>query len=183
MKGIIPQTVSDSDDLKRAIDQIRVSEAVVLLGAGASYQAGMPLAGQLSPLVWHALDTHPDVLGRLVSILNVPHVNAKDVVGDNADRIRIAFAQIAADPPTRRTFQLAFTNLNRDKSQAMSRVHDALAKLVYTKHVLRVVSLTGTRCSSRPLHDATERTSMHKDASCSNARRLRESRYRLGSTT
>ena len=101
----------------------------------------MPLAGQLSPLVWHALDTHPDVLGRLVSILNVPHANAKDVVGDNADRIRIAFAQIAADPPTRRTFQLAFTNLNRDKSQAMSRVHDALAKLVYTKHVLRVVSL------------------------------------------
>ena len=134
-------TMSNNDDLQRAVDQIHVSEAVVLLGAGTSYQAGMPLARQLSPLVWHALDTNPDVLRRLASIFNVPHASAKDVVGDNVDRIRLAFAQITADPLSRRAFQLAFTNLNRDKSRGMSRPHDALVRLVYTKHVMRVVSL------------------------------------------
>ena len=131
----------DSDVLKRAVDQIRVSEAVVILGAGASYQAGMPLAGQLPPLVWHALDTHSDVLRRLASILKVPHAGAKDVVGDNAARVRVAFGQIAADPSSRRTFQLTFANLNRDRARGISGAHDALASLVYTKHVMRVVSL------------------------------------------
>ena len=133
--------MSDSDDLKSAVDHIRVSGAVVLLGAGASYQAGMPLAGQLSPLVWHALDAHPDVLMRLASILNDPHTSAKNVVGDNEDRILLAFAQIAANPLCRNAFQLAFTNLNRDKSNITSKAHDALAKLIYSKHVIRVVSL------------------------------------------
>ena len=131
----------DSDDLKRAVDQIRVSDAVVVLGAGASYQAGMPLAGQLSPLVWHALDTHPHVLRRLASIFKVPHAGAKDIVGDNAVRIRVAFRHIAADPPSRKTFQATFANLNRDRASGISHAHDALASLVYTKHVVRVVSL------------------------------------------
>ena len=101
----------------------------------------MPLAGQLSPLVWHALDGHPSVLEKVASILDVPHAAAKDVVGDDADRIRLAFAQIAIDPPSRRTFQRAFTSLNRDKSQVTSRAHDALAKVIYATHVIRVVSL------------------------------------------
>ena len=137
----MPQAIPAKDDLKRAADQIRVSDAIVVLGAGASYQAGMPLAGQLSPLVWHALDRHPNVLEKVASILNVPLARAKDVVGDNAARIRHAFAQIAADPLSRRTFQLAFTSLNHDKSRVTSRSHDALAELIYAKHAIRVVSL------------------------------------------
>ena len=133
--------MSDSNDLKRAVDQVRVSEAVVVLGAGASYQAGMPLAKQLPPLVWHTLDTHPDVLRRLALILKVPNTGAKDIVGDNAARVRAAFGQIAADPASRRTFQQTFANLDRSRSRATSAAHDALARLVYTKHVLRIVSL------------------------------------------
>lgn len=43
--------MSGIDVLNQAIDEIRVSDAVILLGAGASYAAGMPLAGQLPPLV------------------------------------------------------------------------------------------------------------------------------------
>ena len=138
---MMPPAISADDDLTRAVEQIRVSDAVVVLGAGMSYQAGMPLAGQLSPLVWHALDRHPDVLERVASILNVPHAPAKDIVGDDADRIRLSFTQIAAHTASRRAFQLAFTSLNRDKSRVISRAHDALAGLIYAKHVIRVVSL------------------------------------------
>ena len=129
------------DDLTHAIDQIRVSDAVVLLGAGASYEAGMPLAGQLPPLVWHALDAHPDVLRRLASILKVPHGGAKDIVADDVAGIRTAFRYIATDSSSRKTLQAAFTNLNRDRVKDVSGAHDALARLVYSKHVVRVVSL------------------------------------------
>lgn len=137
----MPHATSPIDDLKRAVDQIRVSDAIVVLGAGASYEAGMPLTGQLQPLVWHTLDEHPSVLDKVASILSVPRTSAKAIVGDDPDRVRLAFAQIATDSPSRRTFQHAFTSLNRDKSRTTSRAHDALAKVIYAKHVIRVVSL------------------------------------------
>ena len=131
----------DGDNLKRAVDQIRVSDAVVLLGAGTSYEAGMPLAGQLPPLVWHALDAHPDVLGGLASTFRAPPGRAKEIVADDVARIRTAFAYIATDPSCRKTFQATFTSLNRERAKDTSRAHDALARLVYSKHVIRVVSL------------------------------------------
>ena len=133
--------MTDTHDLKHAADQIRVSDAVVLLGAGASDEAGMPLAGQLPPLVWHALDAHPAVLRRLGSALGTPHGRAKDVIGDNVARIRTAFGHIATDPSCRRTFQATFANLDRERAKNPSRTHDALARLVYFRHVIRVVSL------------------------------------------
>ena len=131
----------EGDNLKRAVDEIRVSDAVVLLGAGTSYEAGMPLTGQLPPLVWHALDAHPDVLRGLASTVGAPHGRAKDIVADDAARVRTAFAHIATDPSCRKTFQATFTNLNRERAKDTSRAHDALARLVYSKHVIRVVSL------------------------------------------
>ena len=53
------------DELQRAVDEMRVSDAIVVFGAGASFQAGMPLGGQLPPLVWHTLDAHPQSCGKL----------------------------------------------------------------------------------------------------------------------
>ena len=133
--------MTNADSLKRAADQIRVSDAVVLLGAGTSDEAGMPLAGQLPPLVWHALDAHPDVLRRLASALGTPHGRAKDIVADHVARIRTAFGYIATDPSCRKTFQATFATLNRERAKNASLAHDALARLVYSKHVIRVVSL------------------------------------------
>ena len=130
-----------SDNLEDAVSQIRVSGAVVLLGAGASYHAGMPLAGQLAPLVWHTLDSHKDVLIRLAPTHDARRRHAKEVVGENADQILRAFALIAANPRCKEVFQSSFANLNRDKSDVVSKAHDALAKLIYTKHVIRIVSL------------------------------------------
>ena len=101
----------------------------------------MPLARQLPPLVWHALDAHPDVLRRLVSSLKVPLGGAKEIVADDIARIRTAFCYIATHSSSRKTFQAAFTKLNRDRVKDVSGAHDALARLVYSKHVVRVVSL------------------------------------------
>jgi hypothetical protein len=45
--------------LNSVLNEIRTSDAIVVLGTGASFLAGMPLAGQLPPLVWHTVDAHP----------------------------------------------------------------------------------------------------------------------------
>ncbi|MEO5958916.1 MAG: hypothetical protein ABIR80_07350, partial [Opitutaceae bacterium] len=74
-----------------AADEIRTSDAVVVMGAGVSFDSGMPLAGQLSPLIWHALDANPTVLQSLCSELGVPVTNAKAVVGDDWECMRRAF--------------------------------------------------------------------------------------------
>src|SRR5690349_18978146 len=39
--------------LEAAVSEMRTADAVAVIGAGASFLAGMPLAGQLAPLVWH----------------------------------------------------------------------------------------------------------------------------------
>jgi hypothetical protein len=90
--------------LKTAVDDIRTSDAVAVIGAGASFQAGMPLAGHLSPLVWHALAAHPGVMRATCDALGITPGRPKEIIGDCWSRIRAAFSQIAADPNARRTF-------------------------------------------------------------------------------
>src|SRR5258707_4644031 len=131
----------DQDQLRNSVNEIRVSDAIVVLGAGASFLAGMPLADQLAPLVWHALDAHPDVLEQICARLSCSTGIAKDIVGNDLNRSSIAFAQIAADDDARRTFQLAFASLNLDRADHDSIAHVALARLLHSGRVLRVVSL------------------------------------------
>ena len=127
--------------LKTAADEIRTSDAVAVIGAGASFETGMPLAGQLSPLVWHALDAHPAVMRAACDALGITPGRPKEVIGGAWSRIRAAFSQIAADPGTRRTFQATFAQLDRERSLVPSPAHTALARLVHCGRVLHVVSL------------------------------------------
>lgn len=133
--------MSGTDALKRAISDIRTSDAVIVVGAGASYAAGMPLAGQLPPLVWHTLDQHPLVRERIASSLGSRDCAAKALIGDSARAVALAFAGIGSDDASRDTFQRAFASLDRDRRRQASDAHDALARLVYAGLALRVVSL------------------------------------------
>jgi hypothetical protein len=127
--------------IENAIHDIRSSDAFVVIGAGASFQAGMPLAGQLSPLVWHAVDGSPGLLKRLCAKLGVAVTNGKELLGDDWDRIVRAFECIAGDPTARMLFQDCVSNLNRARSGDVSPVHDALSRLIFARRVAGVLSL------------------------------------------
>jgi hypothetical protein len=133
--------MSGKNALEQAIGEIRTSDAVVLIGAGASYAAGMPLAGQLAPLVWHTLDQHPAVRQRVALLLGSGDGAAKTLIGDDTRAVRLAFREIGVDEVSRDTFQRAFANSDRDRRKHPSDAHDALARLVYAGLALRVVSL------------------------------------------
>jgi hypothetical protein len=130
-----------TDALTQAAGEIRSSDAVILVGAGASYAAGMPMAGQLSPLVWHTLDQHPSVRRCVAESLGVSDAAGKALVGDDTRAVHTAFRHIGTDAASRHSFQRAFSNLDRDRQRHASEAHDALAKLVCAGPVLRVVSL------------------------------------------
>jgi hypothetical protein len=129
------------DAINQVVDEIRVSDAVILVGAGASYAAGMPLAGQLSPLVWHALDHHQRIRERVAHLLGSGDAAAKVLLGDDVRAVTLAFREIAGDDACRATFQNAFASLDRDRQNHASEAHDGLARLVYSGLALRVVSL------------------------------------------
>ena len=101
--------MAETDALADAAREIRVLDAVILIGAGASHAAGMPMAGQLSPLVWHTLDQHPLVRRAVAQSLGVDDAPAKGLIGDAARAIHTAFTHIGADAACRRFFQQAFT--------------------------------------------------------------------------
>lgn len=128
-------------ELINAVNKIRSLDALIILGAGASYEVGMPLAGQLAPLVWHTLDRSPILLNRLCEKLGVTIAKPKQVVGDDWDRVSCAFEFIANDIDARRIFQTSFVNLNDARSQYESAPHIALARLVFARAVVGVVSL------------------------------------------
>jgi hypothetical protein len=93
-------------------DEIRTADAIVVVGAGFSFEAGMPLSGQLAPLVWHALDCHPEVRRVTCEALGVLPGHAKDVIGLDWAKMLVAFSSIAAAPDARKTFQRSFARLD-----------------------------------------------------------------------
>jgi hypothetical protein len=54
-----------------AVSEIRTFDAIVVVGAGASFMSGMPMAGQLPPLIWQVLDHHEETLRGVCHDLGV----------------------------------------------------------------------------------------------------------------
>jgi hypothetical protein len=121
--------------------EILVADAIVVVGAGSSFEAGMPLSGQLAPLVWYTLDSHPEVRRATCDALRVLCGNAKDVIGLDRRKLRVAFSSIEAAPDARRTFQHSFARLDRERSLACSPAHAALARLIHRGLVIQAISL------------------------------------------
>lgn len=127
--------------LSDAIRDIRSYDAFVLIGAGASFQAGMPLAGQLAPLVWHTFDALDNLKTQLCHIVGVPVSYPKNVIRDDPERIRIAFQLISESPEGMVRFKNAFRELNQKRCLEKSKPHDALARLIFAHKVAGIVSL------------------------------------------
>ena len=141
------------DNIDRAIEEIRVSDAVALMGAGVSFAAGMPLAGQLSPLIWHALDANPEILQILCAELSISFLAAKRVVGDDPKNIHRALELIKGDPAAYGTFKMTFCELNESRLATPSPAHIALARLVHARKVTEVISLNWDTLLESAFHE------------------------------
>src|SRR5262249_2599376 len=133
------RTTSSLDDARR---EVKASDAIVVLGAGASFHAGMPLAGQLAPLVWLTLDEFPEVKRATCYALGTKYGDAKEIVGyQDRQRIGVAFAAIASNSAAREHFQHCFARLDRERAGSPSPVHYCISQLVHAGRFSRVISL------------------------------------------
>lgn len=127
--------------LEEATRLIQQWDAVALLGAGLSYDAGMPLANELPPLLWSTFDEHPRERAELASHLSVPDAPARTLIAFDSARVAIAFEAISARPPLRFAFQRIFCALNAARVVSASPVHDAVARLIYHGKIELAISL------------------------------------------
>lgn len=128
-------------DLDQLIRLVHASDAVALLGAGLSYDAGMPLANELHPLVWKTFDDHPDQRALLSNEFGLVDLPGAELIGIDATRIARAFRSIAEQAVLRNTFQASFQALNHTRSAVRSLVHDAVARLIYNGKIELAISL------------------------------------------
>jgi hypothetical protein len=133
--------MTSNSALDALADEIRTADAVVVIGAGLSFQAGMPLAGHLAPLIWHALDLHPVIKQLTCDTLGVLPGTAKDVIGLDWKKVLVAFSCIAGANDARRTFQCSFARLDQERALIESPAHTALARLIHCGRALYAISL------------------------------------------
>jgi hypothetical protein len=110
------------------------------MGAGVSFEAGMPLAGQLAPLVWHGLNSNPDILKQLCAELRVQAEAAKKLVGDDQTKINQALKLIKSDDIAFKNFKRSFCDLNNNRTGIPSKPHTELARLIHARNVMEVIS-------------------------------------------
>ena len=127
-------------DINLVAQEIRASDAVVVMGAGVSFEAGMPLTGQLAPLVWHGLDSNPDLLKKLCAELGVQAESAKRLVGDDQTKINQALRLIKTDDTAFKSFKRSFCDLNNDRTGIPSKPHTELARLIHARNVIEAIS-------------------------------------------
>lgn len=127
--------------IQKVVTEVRSSNAIVIIGAGVSFRTGMPLTGQLPPLLWMTYDTHPDLKQILAEKLGVNSNSAKSLIGDDWNHIWKAFELITTNNSARKTFQTAFSLLDAERSSRRSYTHEAIARLVHSGFIEKIVSL------------------------------------------
>lgn len=51
--------------IRSLVNEMRVHGAIVVWGAGASFEAGLPLYAQFSSMVWQVVDEFPSIKAEL----------------------------------------------------------------------------------------------------------------------
>ncbi|MDR3587183.1 MAG: hypothetical protein P4L59_17990 [Desulfosporosinus sp.] len=156
-----------SDDLPKLANDIRAMHAIVLVGAGASIQAGIPLTNQLYPIMWNTLDQNVESRRAVAKKLNCSDAQGKSLIGDNWDRMMTAFSVVAENNIARLMFQKAFSDFDCGKT-SFSHVYTALAQLLHSGYIEMVISLnwdTQLEKAWRALYGTeinSERTQLYK---------------------
>lgn len=128
--------------LSAALAEVRAWDAVVVVGAGLSVPARLPLTPGLEALVWQAIDADSAALAALRAEAGVAgNARAKAVMAEFHGDLSPAWNIIGRHPVARDTFQRGFAALDAARAKEFSRAHDALAEMLHRRHAEFVVSL------------------------------------------
>ena len=119
------------------INDIRVHSGILVLGAGASFEAGLPLYAQFPPIVWQVIDEFPYIKTALGHNEIIP---AKDIIGDDITKTKQVFSHIEKGNLANSRFKELFKGVNDKHKNNPSIVHENICKLIHSGHIKLVVS-------------------------------------------
>ncbi|MFI2956166.1 hypothetical protein [Priestia sp. JSM ZJ58] len=113
--------------------ELKVNNAVLIVGAGISIDAGMPLYKQMAPTIWKVVQEFPDILEQIEGV-----GTAKNRIGTDFSQMVKAFSLIEKNQKAAYQFKNQFKVLN-DKT-SISKTHDYISKLLHSNIIELVVS-------------------------------------------
>jgi len=129
---------NNSEKLIELSNEIKVNSSIVILGAGVSFDAGMPLYKQLAPVIWQIIDEYKEIKLQLNSNMTIP---AKELVGEDNPNLLKAFALIKENQSASLRFKNLFLAINNSHNLKVSKTHENICKLIHEGYIELVISL------------------------------------------
>lgn len=130
--------VNLEDTITSLANEMKVHGAIVIWGAGASFEAGLPLYAQLTSMVWQVVDEYPSIKSDLGYDGNF---SAKTIIGEDIRKIKDAFNYIERYSDASQRFKEVFKAVNDRHNTNHSFVHESLCKLIHAGYIKVVISL------------------------------------------
>ncbi|EGO6085517.1 hypothetical protein HA909_002272 [Enterococcus faecalis] len=125
-------------EMKDLIGSLRVHNGILIMGAGASLKAGMPLYAQFPMIMWRVIDENPVIKEEFGENKGI---RARDIIGNKTDKLMEAFQYIIKYPSAIDSFKKYFKATTDKHNQTSSDVHNNICKLIHEGFIKLVISL------------------------------------------
>lgn len=124
--------------LEELADDMRVHGAILVIGAGGSYESGMPLYAQFPTFIWRVIDKFKELKREMGFDENI---DAKDIIGSDTKKIMYSFEFIKNNKDALFYFKQQFKSINDHHNKKTSEVHEGICKLIHYGRIKLVISL------------------------------------------
>lgn len=129
-------------NVRTAAAELKIWDAVAIIGAGTSVFTGFPLTYQLGALLHHGITADSEASNEWASKVGSESMSTmKTLFHSDSARPEAAFRIISRHPGARYAFQRAFAKLNKQRSRRNSPAHSVLAELLHRRIITKIISL------------------------------------------
>lgn len=124
--------------LEELADDMRVHGAILVIGAGGSYESGMPLYAQFPTFIWRVIDKFKELK---IEMGYNENIDAKDIIGSDTQKIMYSFEFIKNNEDALFYFKEQFKSINDHHNKKTPEVHEGICKLIHNGYIKLVISL------------------------------------------
>lgn len=128
----------NEEKVRQLYNDMNVHSSILVIGAGASFEMGLPLYAQFPEMIWKVLDEFPNIkvqMGYKEEIL------AKKCIGSDINLIKESFTYIEKSLEVCQRFKKIFCSICAEHSRQISNVHKVICQLIHENKIKLVISL------------------------------------------
>lgn len=124
--------------VRQLYNDMNVHNSVFIIGAGTSFDMGLPLYAQFPEMIWKVLDEFPELKVEMGYSHNI---SAKICIGSDINVVKNAFTYIEQNPKSCYRFKSIFRSICAEHSRMISNVHRIICRLIHENKIKLVISL------------------------------------------